>query len=163
MPILNYHLKFSTTKTTITWSSYHKQRPNDRLQFFSLHLYISFFFFFNFLATPLSTWDLSSSTRDQIHTPSIGRRSLNGWTTGEVPWLSFSDNVHCIWVDSEETLGLCIYLFLRFYFCFRAVFSSQKNWEEDADSPSRPSAPPHAQASPHCQYPEGCIYYSWWL
>ena len=27
------------------------------------------FFFFNFLATPLSTWDLSSPTRDQIQVP----------------------------------------------------------------------------------------------
>ena len=30
-------------------------------------------------------WDLSSPTRDQIHTPCIGRRSLNHWITREVP------------------------------------------------------------------------------
>ena len=30
-------------------------------------------------------WDLSSPTRDQTRTPCIGRRSLNHWTTKEVP------------------------------------------------------------------------------
>ena len=30
-------------------------------------------------------WDLSSLTRDQIHTPCIGRWSLNHWTAREVP------------------------------------------------------------------------------
>ena len=30
-------------------------------------------------------WDLSSLTRDQTHTPCIGRRSLNHWTIREVP------------------------------------------------------------------------------
>ena len=30
-------------------------------------------------------WDLSSSARDQTHTPCIERRSLNHWTTSEVP------------------------------------------------------------------------------
>ena len=30
-------------------------------------------------------WDLSSPTRDWIGTPCIGRRSLNHWTTREVP------------------------------------------------------------------------------
>ena len=30
-------------------------------------------------------WDLSSLTRDRTHTPCIGRRSLNHWTTREVP------------------------------------------------------------------------------
>ena len=29
-------------------------------------------------------WDLSSQTRDQTHTPCIGRQSLNHWTTREV-------------------------------------------------------------------------------
>ena len=32
-------------------------------------------------------WDLSSRTRDQTHTPCIGRRSLNHWTGREVPTL----------------------------------------------------------------------------
>ena len=32
-------------------------------------------------------WDLSSRTRDQTHTPCIGRRRLNHWTGREVPTL----------------------------------------------------------------------------
>ena len=32
------------------------------------------------------TWDLSSPTRDGTRTACIGRRSLNHWTTREVPW-----------------------------------------------------------------------------
>ena len=31
------------------------------------------------------TWDLSAPTRDQTHTPCIGRWNLNRWTTREVP------------------------------------------------------------------------------
>ncbi|KAM9046221.1 uncharacterized protein AAG666_006038 [Megaptera novaeangliae] len=31
------------------------------------------------------TWDLSSPTKDQTRTPCTGRRSLNHWTTREVP------------------------------------------------------------------------------
>ena len=34
---------------------------------------------------PRGMWDLSSPTRDQTHTPCIGRRSLNHWTAREVP------------------------------------------------------------------------------
>ena len=34
---------------------------------------------------PRGIWDLSSPTRDRTCTPSIGRRSLNQWTTSEVP------------------------------------------------------------------------------
>ena len=34
---------------------------------------------------PQGIWDLSSPTRDPICTPYIGRRSLNHWTTREVP------------------------------------------------------------------------------
>ena len=34
---------------------------------------------------PQGMWDLSSPTRDGIRTPCIGRRSLNHWTTREVP------------------------------------------------------------------------------
>ena len=32
------------------------------------------------------TWDHSSLTRDQTHTPCIGRQSLNHWTIREVMW-----------------------------------------------------------------------------
>ena len=38
---------------------------------------------------PQSTWDLSLPTRDQTHTPCIGRQSLNHWTTREVPTMIF--------------------------------------------------------------------------
>ena len=38
---------------------------------------------------PRGMWDLSSPTRDQTHTPCIGRRSLNNWTTREIPKYSF--------------------------------------------------------------------------
>ena len=34
---------------------------------------------------PRGMWDLSSTTRDRTRTPCIGRRSLNHWTTREVP------------------------------------------------------------------------------
>ena len=40
---------------------------------------------FCLFATLHILWDLSSSTRDQTHTPCIGRRSLNHWTAREVP------------------------------------------------------------------------------
>ena len=35
---------------------------------------------------PRDMWDLSSPTRDQTHTPCIGRQSLHHWTTREVPF-----------------------------------------------------------------------------
>ena len=38
---------------------------------------------------PGGMWDLSSPTRDRTHTPCMGRRSLNHWTTREVPKRSF--------------------------------------------------------------------------
>ena len=34
---------------------------------------------------PRGTWDLKSLTRGPTHTHCIGRRSLNHWTTSEVP------------------------------------------------------------------------------
>ena len=38
---------------------------------------------------PHGMWGLSSQTRDQIHTPCIGRQSLNHWITREVPKFVF--------------------------------------------------------------------------
>ena len=35
--------------------------------------------------SPCNVGDLSSPTRDQGHTPYIGRQILNNWTTREVP------------------------------------------------------------------------------
>ena len=37
---------------------------------------------------PRGMWDFSSLTRDQIHTPCLGRGSLNHWTTKEVSGIS---------------------------------------------------------------------------
>ena len=47
------------------------------------------FVFFNLLATPHCVWDPSSLTRDQTHTPCIGRQSLNHWTAREFPSVPF--------------------------------------------------------------------------
>ena len=43
------------------------------------------FWFFGHEKDPM--WDLSSQTRDGTRTPCNGRRSLNHWTTREVPVL----------------------------------------------------------------------------
>ena len=40
---------------------------------------------------PRGMWDLSSLTRDRTCTPCIGKRSLNHWTTREVPKSVFKD------------------------------------------------------------------------
>ena len=40
-------------------------------------------------------WDLSSPTGDRTCTPSIGRQSLNHWTTREVPVAVF-ETVHVL-------------------------------------------------------------------
>ena len=37
-----------------------------------------------------TTQDLSSWTREQIHTSCLGRQSLNHWNTKEVPYFPFS-------------------------------------------------------------------------
>ena len=41
--------------------------------------------FYVFLSWPQGLWDLNSPTRDQTHTPCIGRCGLNHWTAREVP------------------------------------------------------------------------------
>ena len=46
--------------------------------------------FIYLLAASHSMWDLSSLTRDQICVPCIRRRSLNHWTTREIPKPPFS-------------------------------------------------------------------------
>ena len=38
-----------------------------------------------FFYWPWGMWELSSLTRDQTHTPCIGKQNLNHWTTREVP------------------------------------------------------------------------------
>ena len=66
-----------------------------------------------------SMWDLSLLTRNRTHTPCIGRRSLNHWTTGEIPiqipfyscginrsrteGLSFSTSALCAWVPEPTS------------------------------------------------------------
>ena len=46
-------------------------------------------FCFVLLLWPRGMWDLSSPTRDQTHTPCIGRGSLSYSTVREVPWIFF--------------------------------------------------------------------------
>ena len=38
---------------------------------------------------PQGMWDLSSPTRERTCTPCTGRQSLNHWTTGKVPEITF--------------------------------------------------------------------------
>ena len=68
---------------------------------------------------PRGMWDLSSPTRDRIHTPCIGRQSLNNWTAREVPAMalfdshftfsgalvSLSNNDKMFWVISRDSKG----------------------------------------------------------
>ena len=42
--------------------------------------------FYVFVFWPWAMWDLSSLSRDQTHTPCIGRWSLHHWTAREVPY-----------------------------------------------------------------------------
>ena len=44
---------------------------------FFFFLQVLFIYLFSFSDAPCSMWDLSSLTRDQTHTPCIGRQSLN--------------------------------------------------------------------------------------
>ena len=44
---------------------------------------------FCFKFWPQVLWDLSSQIRDQTCTPSIGRQSLNHWTTRDILWNMF--------------------------------------------------------------------------
>ena len=50
--------------------------------YFCFMLYVGFFFFFFW---SWDIWNLSSLTRNRIHTPCIGKWSLTYWTTREVP------------------------------------------------------------------------------
>ena len=43
------------------------------------------FLFYVLVLGPRSMWDLKSATKDQTHTPCIGRQSPSPWTTREVP------------------------------------------------------------------------------
>ena len=44
-------------------------------------------------------WDLSSLTRDQTHTPCIGRQSLNHWTAREVlGMMSFFKKIYLLFI-----------------------------------------------------------------
>ena len=40
--------------------------------------------FYVLVLWPRGMWYLSSPTRDQTHTPRVGRQSLSHWTTGDV-------------------------------------------------------------------------------
>ena len=61
-----------------------------RKLFFSFFFFVLFLlkdpiFYFHSLAMPHGMWDLSSLTRDQMHTLCTGGMSSNHWTTSEVP------------------------------------------------------------------------------
>ena len=48
-------------------------------------------------------WDSSSLTRDQTHTPCLGRQSLNHWTTGAVPFsVSLTVGVPEVWIIGAQ-------------------------------------------------------------
>ena len=77
--------------------------------------YLHFFFFF-FLATLHSMWDLSSPTRYQTWAPALEVWSLNHWTTREVPHRL----LHITYLKSAFSLSFfpfsLIYLFI-YLFC----------------------------------------------
>ena len=58
-----------------------------------------FVFNFFFLATPCGMWDLSSQTRDQPRPHALEVKSLNHWTTREVP-------IRCSFALGQTTKGL---------------------------------------------------------
>ena len=70
------------------------------------HFFLSLYWICYNIASVLCFWffwpqamcDLSSPTRDQTHTPCIGRWNLNHWTVREVPRSTFLMNsfVHCL-------------------------------------------------------------------
>ena len=77
--------------------------------------YLHFFFFF-FLATLHSMWDLSSPTRYQTWAPALEVWSLNHWTTREVPHRL----LHITYLKSAFSLSFfpfsLIYLFIYLFF-----------------------------------------------
>ena len=52
------------------------------------------YYYFNILAMPCGTWDLSSLTRDQTCTPSLEGQTFNHWTAREVPTSVFLLKLH---------------------------------------------------------------------
>ena len=75
----------------LSYKVWRKRKNGFFLRFFflcgpflkSLHL-LQYCSCFMFLFWPRGMWDFGSLTRDQIHTPCLGRGSLNHWTTKEV-------------------------------------------------------------------------------
>ena len=55
---------------------------------------------------PWGVWDLSSPTRDRTLIPCIGRRSLNHWTTREVPSLYFRFLFHAMKMHKPDAVSL---------------------------------------------------------
>ena len=53
-------------------------------------VYFIYIYYFNFLAMAHSMWDLTSLTRDWIHTLCLEEQCLNHWPAREVPHCSFS-------------------------------------------------------------------------
>ena len=55
-----------------------------------MNLLATLLLFYVLVFWPQGMWDLGSLTRDGTHTPCIGRRSLNHWTTREVPVIALN-------------------------------------------------------------------------
>ena len=66
-------------------------------------------FFFFFLATSHSLWDLSSPTRDRSRPPAVETQNLNPWTTKEFPANAFRMDffIYKIGVIKKNTLLIC--------------------------------------------------------
>ena len=59
-------------------------------------------------------WDLSSPIRDAIHTPCIGRQSLNHWTAREVPGpYTLTWSYYCKWTALLPSKGQPFHLYPR--------------------------------------------------
>ena len=112
---------------------------------FFLKVFIEFvtllFLFYVLVFWSQGMWDLSSLTRDQTCTPCIGRRSLNHWTTREVPrFLFIVCYVMMIFFLSEEILQLQGMLLLSSVWRVRCLSDSRglrdvesSGWLERAD------------------------------
>ena len=65
---------------------------NPLVESFSFFLKIIFCFLF-FLAASCNMWHLSSRPGIEPVLPAVEARSLNHWTTREVPWTDFSTGI----------------------------------------------------------------------
>ena len=74
-----------------------------------------------FLATPGGMWDLSSPARDWTHAPCIGALSLNHWTTREVPFYPFINQV--VFLMLSYMSRLYIWILIPYWSYHLQIFS----------------------------------------